>query len=87
MRAFIQIDRLDLAQKELGTMQGIDDDATATQLATAWLDIALVPLPLSHYSTWTWCMMMMMMWCCVFVFVLGGVSAALQRELTQRCTL
>jgi coatomer protein complex subunit epsilon len=41
VRAFIQIDRLDLAQKELGTMQGIDDDATATQLATAWLDIAL----------------------------------------------
>jgi coatomer protein complex subunit epsilon len=41
VRAFIQIDRLDLAQKELGTMQNIDDDATATQLATAWLDIAL----------------------------------------------
>jgi coatomer protein complex subunit epsilon len=41
VRAFIQIDRLDLAQKELGTMQGIDDDATSTQLATAWLDIAL----------------------------------------------
>jgi coatomer protein complex subunit epsilon len=44
VRAYIQIDRLDLAQKELGTMQGIDDDATSTQLATAWLDIALVPL-------------------------------------------
>ncbi len=42
VRGYIQIDRLDLAQKEVNNMQHIDDDATTTQLATAWLDIALV---------------------------------------------
>jgi coatomer protein complex subunit epsilon len=40
VRAFIQIDRLDLAQKEVASMQSVDDDATPTQLATAWLAIA-----------------------------------------------
>jgi len=41
VRGYLQIDRLDLAQKEVANMQNIDDDATATQLANAWLDIAL----------------------------------------------
>ncbi len=89
MRAFIQIDRLDLAQKELGTMQGIDDDATATQLATAWLDIALVPLTSSpirilrgrgvvHDDDGDGDVV-----CCS----LCSLMVSLQRELTQRCAV
>ncbi|KAL6057936.1 Coatomer subunit epsilon, variant 2 [Balamuthia mandrillaris] len=41
LQAYLQISRVDLAQKELGVMQQMDDDSTVTQLATAWIDLFL----------------------------------------------
>jgi len=40
VQTYIQIARLNLAKKELEIMRSIDEDATITQLATAWLAIA-----------------------------------------------
>jgi hypothetical protein len=42
LQVYIRMDRIDLARKELKNMQEKDEDSTVTQLAQAWLNIAMV---------------------------------------------
>lgn len=39
---YLRIHRVDQAEKQVRAMSAVDDDATITQLATAWVDIFLV---------------------------------------------
>ena len=39
---YLRIHRVDQAEKQVRAMSAVDDDATVTQLATAWVNIFLV---------------------------------------------
>jgi len=40
VQTYLQISRLNLAKKELDVMRSVDEDATITQLASAWVSVA-----------------------------------------------
>lgn len=42
VQLYLRIDRIDLAQKQLRQMQQADEDAALSQLANAWVAMALV---------------------------------------------
>jgi len=50
VQLYLRMDRLDLAQKELKTMKGLDEDNTLSMLATAWVHLATVNEDTVFYS-------------------------------------
>lgn len=43
VQIYLKIDRIDLAAKAAAIMATVDDDDTLTQLASSWVNLALVP--------------------------------------------
>ncbi len=54
VQCYLKMERPDQAEKQAKAMAGVDDDATLTQLATAWVNVYLVGA-LRHPGWWCEC--------------------------------